>query len=188
MRIEEDIKLDFKDVLIRPKRSALSSRIEVDLLREYRFLHNNSKWLGVPIIASNMDHTGTFKMATSLSKHQLLTAINKFATLKEWQNFKDKNILYKQYTLISTGTSETNNDFKNLCTIMNDIDCSLICLDVANGYTQHFVNSLKKIPSLNIKNYISNLVNLFILIFSPILSIYSFIKESIVFPGFFIDS
>ena len=59
MRIEEDIKLDFKDVLIRPKRSTLASRKEVDISREYPVKWSDSIIRGVPIIAANMDGVGT---------------------------------------------------------------------------------------------------------------------------------
>ena len=72
MRIEEDIKLDFKDVLIRPKRSTLHSRKEVDLSRTYTFKHSNLEWTGVPIMASNMDGVGTFEMAHALARFCLL--------------------------------------------------------------------------------------------------------------------
>ena len=78
MRIEYDIKLDFRDVLIRPKRSVLKTRADVSLEREFKFKHTQSKWHGVPVIASNMDHTGTFNMAKALSEHRLMTALDKF--------------------------------------------------------------------------------------------------------------
>ena len=91
MRIEEDIKLDFKDVLIRPKRSTLRSRADVDLAREYKFLHSGLKWRGVPIIAANMDHTGTFAMANALAQHNLLTAMDKFIGIEEWQKKLQEN-------------------------------------------------------------------------------------------------
>src|SRR5471030_1349941 len=87
MRIENDIKLDFKDVLIRPKRSILKSRSEVTLEREFRFKHAGKVWKGVPIVAANMDHTGTLSMATALAEHQLLTALDKFIPTAEWQAF-----------------------------------------------------------------------------------------------------
>ena len=83
MRIEEDIKLDFKDVLIRPKRSTLRSRSQVSLEREFKLLHANTKWKGVPIIAANMDHTGTFEMANVLAQHNMMTAIQKFYSEKD---------------------------------------------------------------------------------------------------------
>ena len=77
MRIEEDLKLDFKDVLIRPKRSTLTSRSEVDISREFRFRHSPNSYRGIPIIAANMDTVGTFEMATALSKHSLAVALHK---------------------------------------------------------------------------------------------------------------
>ena len=67
MRIEEDVKLDFGDVLIRPKRSTLVSRKKAVLDREFKFKYSKHVWKGVPIVASNMDHTGTIAMAPTLS-------------------------------------------------------------------------------------------------------------------------
>lgn len=78
MRIEQDIKLDFKDVLIRPKRSTLTSRSEVDISRDFVFLHSQRKYRGIPIIAANMDTTGTFDMARALAGHQLSVALHKY--------------------------------------------------------------------------------------------------------------
>ena len=68
MRIEYEVKLDFKDVLIRPKRSTLRSRAEVDLNRTFRFKHTGKEWTGVPIFAANMDSTGTFEVAATFAK------------------------------------------------------------------------------------------------------------------------
>ena len=68
MRIETEIKLDFKDVLIRPKRSTLKSRFEVDLSREFKFRHSPYEYSGIPIMAANMDTVGTFKVAESLNR------------------------------------------------------------------------------------------------------------------------
>ena len=138
MRIEEDIKLDFKDVLIRPKRSILRSRNDVDLVRKYKFLHSKNEWSGVPIIAANMDHTGTFGMAKILSGHQLLTAISKFATIQEWQEFNKDYSEFNEYVFVSSGSRD--GDFKNLCDVMQVVDYNNICLDIANGYSQHFVD------------------------------------------------
>ena len=100
MRIENDVKLDFKDVLIRPKRSVLSSRSEVSLDREFRFKHSGAVWKGVPIIAANMDHTGTFDMANALSGHGLLTAMDKFISISDWKRFSEKIIFNYRFQLI----------------------------------------------------------------------------------------
>src|SRR5580693_10237959 len=77
MRIETDVKLDFKDVLIRPKRSTLNTRSAVDVDRAFRFLHTGSEWRGFPLIAANMDVTGTLAMAHALGQHGALTALHK---------------------------------------------------------------------------------------------------------------
>lgn len=143
MRIEEDLKLDFKDVLIRPKRSTLRSRGDVDVGRSYKFLHSNHVWRGMPIIASNMDHTGTFAMAKVLAKHQLLTAISKFAALKDWQSFDSEHHDLREYVFITAGSGDA--DFKNLCEVSKVVDYPMICLDIANGYSQHFVDALKRV-------------------------------------------
>ncbi|HLB58425.1 MAG TPA: IMP dehydrogenase, partial [Gammaproteobacteria bacterium] len=139
MRIDEDIKLDFKDVLIRPKRSTLNSRSEVDLIREYKFFRCGLTWQGIPIIAANMDHTGTFAVAKALAKHKLLTAIYKFADAKDWQAL-DKETL--KHCFVTSGTRKE--DFERLTTILKTTNTSLICLDIANGYSQHFVDFLKR--------------------------------------------
>jgi GMP reductase len=139
MRIDADIKLDFKDVLIRPKRSTLRSRSEVNLERKYTFRHSHLTWQGIPIIAANMDHTGTFNMAAILAKHKLLTAIDKFATPENWQA-QNKTILAN--TFVSSGTRDR--DFEHLQAILTTVNCPFICLDIANGYSQHFIDFLKK--------------------------------------------
>ena len=87
MRIEEDAKLDFKDVLLRPKRSTLVSRSQVDLSRTFKFRHSQRTWTGVPLIVANMDTVGTFEMATTLAKHQAMVAVHKHYTADEWKAF-----------------------------------------------------------------------------------------------------
>jgi GMP reductase len=143
MRIENDIKLDFKDVLIRPKRSVLSSRAEVSLEREFRFKNSGAIWKGVPIIAANMDHTGTFSMAKALSEHHLLTALDKFIEVKEWQQFAEKNPAAISSCFVSIGITE--NEFNKAQDIIKATNASMICLDVANGYTERFVDFLKRL-------------------------------------------
>ncbi len=87
MRIENEIKLGFKDVMIRPKRSTLKSRSQVSLDRDFIFRNSQKKWSGVPIIAANMDTVGTFEMAEALSKDKIMTAIHKHYTIEEWSTF-----------------------------------------------------------------------------------------------------
>jgi len=109
MRIEQDLKLGFKDVLIRPKRSTLKSRAEVKLERHYTFLHSKRSWTGIPIIAANMDTVGTFAMAEALAARGLLCAVHKHYALQSWQNWlqRQKATLY-QHIMVSTGTAETD--------------------------------------------------------------------------------
>ncbi|VDZ71812.1 GMP reductase [Atlantibacter hermannii] len=107
MRIEEDLKLGFKDVLIRPKRSTLKSRSDVELAREFTFKHSGIQWSGVPVIAANMDTVGTFGMAKALAGFDILTAVHKHYSVEEWQSFIDSvdaNVL--KHAIVSTGTSD----------------------------------------------------------------------------------
>ena len=81
MRIEQDIKLDYSDVLFKPKRSTLTSRKDVDLTRTFKFYNSKKEWTGVPIMASNMDGVGTFEMAKVLQEKKMITVLRKHYTL-----------------------------------------------------------------------------------------------------------
>lgn len=109
MRIEEDLKLGFKDVLIRPKRSTLKSRSDVQLEREFTFKHSGLSWSGVPIIAANMDTVGTFGMAKALASFGILTAVHKHYTVEQWQEFvQSVSAEVLKYVMVSTGTSDVD--------------------------------------------------------------------------------
>lgn len=134
MRIDEDVKLDFSDVLIRPKRSTLRSRKEVALDREFTF--ENSKWLweGIPIIAANMDTSGTFEMHRALVKHSMITAIHKHYSLEDWK--KNLDNLAWAYLAVSIGANDE--DFHKLLAISSMAPfMRFVCIDVANGYGEY---------------------------------------------------
>ncbi|UGU15613.1 GMP reductase [Sinomicrobium kalidii] len=144
MRIENDIKLGFKDVMIRPKRSTLKSRAAVSLKREFKFMHTGKTWSGIPVIAANMDTVGTFEMAVELSGHQLITAIHKHYTPEQWQVFMENSSTnITDYIAISTGTGKKDAEKLNL--LLRQFPRILfICIDVANGYSEHFVEFVKE--------------------------------------------
>ena len=144
MRIEHDIKLGFKDVMIRPKRSTLKSRSQVTLERDFSFLNSTENWEGVPIMAANMDTVGTFEMALELSKQKLFTAIHKHYSINEWNTFLSEGpIGIENYIAISTGTGpEDSNKLKSV--FKNNPHLKFICIDVANGYSEHFVNFVQQ--------------------------------------------
>ncbi|OXE99113.1 GMP reductase [Flavobacterium araucananum] len=145
MRIETDLKLGFKDVMIRPKRSTLKSRSEVSLERNFKFLHSTAIWTGIPIMAANMDTVGTFEMATILAKEKLFTAIHKHYTLQQWNAFL-KNVTQDFYNFIAISTGTGAEDFVKIGRIMTANPLiKFICIDVANGYSEHFVQFLKQI-------------------------------------------
>ena len=144
MRIETEIKLGFKDVMIRPKRSTLKSRSHVSLEREFKFLHCATVWTGVPIMAANMDTVGTFAMAIALAKEKLFTAIHKHYSVQEWNDFlRDLTSEMYDYIAISTGTGK--DDSKKIAAIFEaNPQLKFICIDVANGYSEHFVNFVQQ--------------------------------------------
>jgi len=152
MRIEYDTKLDFKDVLIRPKRSVLKSRSDVSLEREFRFKYSDMKWVGVPIVAANMDHTGTFAMARVLSQHHLLTAMDKFLSVDEWKRVAAHEHKLFSSCFVSVGTAD--HDLEKLKEVMDIANVPMICLDVANGYAEHFVKRLEHLRSTYAKKII----------------------------------
>ena len=143
MKIETTPQLDFHNVLIRPKRTTISSRSQVNLEREFLFPHSTLKWKGVPIIAANMDTTGTFEVYDELVKHKMITCFNKFYNLQNYQDKISKTGLDPNYFMISTGINEQN--FSNLCDIVEATNCKWICIDVANGYMENVVHFCKKV-------------------------------------------
>jgi GMP reductase len=139
MKILDDVKLDFSDVLLLPKRSQYSSRSEVSLERTFKFKYSPYTWNGVPIIVSNMDTTGTIEMALELQKHKVLTCLHKYYSSDELLN----SGLDKEYYAVSTGISDK--DLDNLDEIMRKVGPKFICVDVANGYMSKFIEKCKEI-------------------------------------------
>ena len=139
MKILDDIKLDFNDVLMIPKRSEYSSRSEVSLERTFKFKYSPYTWTGVPIMVSNMDTTGTIEIALEMQKHKVLTCLHKYYVLENLLNKK----LDMDYIAISTGIGEQ--DLEKLDKIMSGINPKFICIDVANGYMAKFIDTCKKV-------------------------------------------
>ena len=145
MRIEEDMKLDFKDVLFRPKRSTLRSRSEVDLNRKYIFRNSKMEWTGVPVMAANMDTVGTFEMFEVLKTFGMFTCIHKHYPKERWHEFNNgRDPEDYNHLAITSGTSDK--DYDRLFRICNETSAiKFICIDVANGYSQHFVEYVRKV-------------------------------------------
>ncbi len=150
MRIVTDVKLDYKDVLIQPKRSALKSRKDVNLKRSYKFRNSENMWRGIPIMAANMDGVGTFNMAHELSKLDLFTCITKQNTPKDWYNQFGEIKL--DHVSISIGTNLEDYEIAKEIIATNNL--SWICIDIANGYSEHFVDFVRRVrkehPKANI--------------------------------------
>lgn len=131
MKIEQELKLTYDDVMIRPKRSTLKSRADVDLNRKFKFKYSSTEWCGIPIIAANMDTIGTVNMANKLNEFNILTALNKF--LLDYNDIK--NI---ENCILTIG--EDDNINKDIVNKFN-----FILVDVANGYRECFINYIKKL-------------------------------------------
>ncbi len=143
MHIDRDIKLDFKDVLIRPKRSALPSRAEVDITREFTFKHSANRYRGVPIIAANMDTVGTFEMARALAPFGLSVALHKHYGVDDLVRFF-KALKCKSNAFYSLGITRPDLDKFERVMRRTGESVQYVCIDVANGYTEGFVKFVEK--------------------------------------------
>lgn len=157
-----EMQLDFKDVLIQPRKSHLSSRSEVNLVQHYKFKHSKQTYTGVPVIVANMDTTGTMNMAKEMAKHQTMCALHKHYSLKDLQNFFSsidssnqvdvdliaQNKHHLQHTFYSMGIVASDlKKFEEIVAKVGIFDESkphlggvrAVCIDVANGYMEALV-------------------------------------------------
>lgn len=152
-KIINETKLDFDDVLIRPKRSTLNSRLEVNISREFTFKYSPRKLFAVPIMVANMDTVGTFAMAKSLIQYDAITCLHKHYLPHQYIEFySDSNIPNKDLVFYSIGTG--TKDLEKLSYVHNHLTEGKhcpgpnICLDIANGYTEQFVKTAAHIRKL----------------------------------------
>ena len=143
MRIEEEIKLDYTDVLFRPKRSTLSSRKDVNLKRTYKFKYSNNEWSGIPIMAANMDGVGELGVAEKMSEFDMITCLTKQHDVKKLKQYKKIKTIYKNIAL-SIGIKKE--DFNRLDELLKEFNfIKFICIDVANGYSERFSKFIKSV-------------------------------------------
>jgi len=153
MRIEESLKLDFSDVLIKPNRSKTASRKDVILERNFHFYHSPQVWEGVPLIVSNLDTTGCFEVARVASKYKIVTCLHKHYSVEELSKFFiATNIDEHKYYWVSIGMRD--GDLEKLIQLQNINMCNglppvNICIDVPNGQTDQFVEYCKKVREIN---------------------------------------
>ena len=143
MRVEQDVKLTFDDVLIRPKRSTLVSRSDVTLVRDFKFRHSDTTWTGVPIVAANMDTTGVFGVSRILQNHRMLTCLQKFYSTRQCSEAWDDGI-DPRHVAITCGSTEDSLELlkKKMAT---SSELSMICVDVANGYREVFLDFIRDV-------------------------------------------
>jgi GMP reductase len=141
MRIDHEPKLDFDDVLIRPKRSEAPSRSSVVLDREHRFLNSGAKWKGIPIVASNMDTVGTMAMAKAIGP-EMMTCLHKYYPTAGLIAFFDGGA-HASSVFFTLGINDE--EFEKLRSVKAKAEIRFICVDAANGYTKFFVDRVKRI-------------------------------------------
>ena len=152
MRLEEDVKLDYKDVLIRPKRSTLQSRSQVKLHRKFQFRNyepdfdiGDDHYNGIPLMAANMDGVGTFEMADKLAEGEIFTCLVKTYSADELIEYFMGPIERSECVAMSIGTSDS--DYNKLFQVKKECDTRLkyVCMDIANGYSDHFAQHVRKV-------------------------------------------
>ena len=148
MRIEQDIKLDYKDVLFKPKRSKLESRRDVDLTRTFKFHNSGNEWTGVPVMSSNMDGVGTFAMAKVLQEHKMLTVMRKHYSVDDWKEHSQG--VKMKYLSVCTGTGVIwDPDAKDFATMKAVLamypDIKFITVDVANAYHENYADFIARL-------------------------------------------
>ena len=164
MRLEEDVKLDYKDVLIRPKRSVLGSRKEVDLERGFTFRNYKPEamtmedirpeyrnWRGIPIMASNMDGVGTFEMANVLAEQKIMTCLTKTYSVAQLVNYFETGGVTPErtnYVAMSIGITDTDHEKFRKVYEQTGSQLKYICIDVANGYSERFATFVKQFRSI----------------------------------------
>lgn len=151
MRIETDVKLDYDNVLLQPKRSRLLSRSEVTLTRKFKFPHSSQTWEGVPIVAANMATIGTFQVASVFDSYDMLTCIHKHYSKDEWDDklWKDDSPADRikiWYNIIpSMGTSRADWEKMHWINVgLAQGTQRFLCLDVANGYSEAFIENVAR--------------------------------------------
>jgi GMP reductase len=146
MRIESEVKLDYKDVLLRPKRSTLTSRKEVSLMRDFTFRNSKISYSGIPIIAANMDGVGTFSMAVTLAMNSLFTCLKKTYTPDDIKEFFLSNPITNITDRVAVSIGISYHDWSSFQIIMNYApQIKFVCIDVANGYTETFIDFVKMV-------------------------------------------
>ncbi len=149
MRLDNEVKLDYKDVLLKPKRSTLSSRRDVEMTRSFTFRNSKETYECCPIVASNMDGVGTFSMAKVIQEYKMMTTIIKTTTIDQWREAVGNGIKLK-YVSVCTGTGKLwdkdAEDYRTMQEVLNSFpDVKFITIDVANGYHTNFSDFIRTV-------------------------------------------
>ena len=119
------------------------SRSEVNLVREFTFRHTEETWDGVPIVAANMDTTGLFSIAEILQGHKMLTCTQKFYSTREFSEAWEDGV-DSEFIAVTCGSTDESFELLERKMATNK-GLKMICIDVANGYREVFLNFVKKV-------------------------------------------
>ena len=149
MRILEETKLDYKDVLFQPKRSKLESRRDVDMMRTFKFHNSGRSFQCLPIMASNMDGVGTFAMAKVLQQYKMMTVLRKHYSIDDWTNAVGEGLNLK-YLSVCTGSAAIWKEDAEDYALTKEVlkrwpDIKFITVDVANAYHQNFADFIARV-------------------------------------------
>lgn len=125
MNIDYNLKLDFDDVLLKPNRSSILSRLDVDLTRTFNFKYSKRTFSGIPIISSNMISVTTSQVAIFMNDHKMLSCKPKSLN---WKNLDDSVIM-------SVGLIDP----------IPDTSFKFLCVDVPNAYLSAVADRTKRI-------------------------------------------
>ena len=148
MRIINEVQLDYDDVLIRPHRSTLASRKDVNLNRTLKFRNSGKEWTGIPIMSANMDTTGTIEVANILEQNRMFTCLHKHYELEDLFEYFFQSS--RNNTSYSMGITDT--DLHKWDTLKGKLPkghIQFVCIDVANGYTERFIEFTKRFRNDN---------------------------------------
>ncbi len=132
-----DVKLDFKDVLVVPRKTTISSRSMVSLTKKFYFKTTPTTiWEGTPIISSNMDTVTNLETFRELKEHKYISCFPKHLN-EEWIENTPFELQHTDNYMLSCGVNDE--DVENLIKLVDKLKkdkivVKFICVDVANGY------------------------------------------------------
>ena len=148
--LTQDKKLEFSEVLIKPRPSELASRSDVNLKVAYICKHSKRQIRGCPVIVSNLDSTGTIEMARITNNYGMFVCLHKYIEMEDLTKWFVDIASQRSFVTIGTSTGEIDK-IKHLSEYVDNFKPSYfdkICIDAPNGYTYEFLDMIKYVRTL----------------------------------------